>query len=64
MKKIKCKANDLGNEFCYLVSLTLGKSYKLMNDPKTDFDGWVEVVDNTGEVYFYPPECFDLGSIK
>jgi len=42
----------------YLVSLTIGRHYKCIS--KRNKLGLLEIVDNTGESYFYPEEWFEV----
>lgn len=36
------------------ADLTMGKSYSIMEES----DGWVRIVDDSGEDYLYPVSCF------
>jgi hypothetical protein len=42
----------------YLTSLELRKVYRLLRDAAASRRGLVRVVDESGEDYLYPEECF------
>lgn len=36
----------------------VGRAYRLMDDPDAILDGWVRVIDDSGEDYLYPTSWF------
>ncbi|HST59214.1 MAG TPA: hypothetical protein VLK84_11005 [Longimicrobium sp.] len=40
------------------MDLALHKIYAVLPDPLAERDGWIRVVDETGEDYLYPEDCF------
>lgn len=42
----------------YEMDLALHKIYAVLPDPPAERDGWIRIVDETGEDYLYPEECF------
>ena len=36
----------------------VGRAYRLMDDPDAVLDGWVRVIDESGEDYLYPTKFF------
>lgn len=69
-KKSKSKANSNSvrraprrNGFAVCVHGTgfdtvVGRAYQLMDDPDAVLDGWVRVIDESGEDYLYPTSWF------
>jgi hypothetical protein len=41
------------------MDLALHKIYAVIPDPSAERDGWIRIVDETGEDYLYPEECFE-----
>ena len=50
---VVCVANE-GNE----VSLQLWKIYKTLRDDDAESEGFLRIVDESGEDYLYPADCF------
>ena len=46
--------NNTGNE----VSLERGKIYRQVKPLRNDMDGWMRVIDESGEDYLFPSERF------
>ncbi len=42
----------------YPASLDLRKVYRVLPDPLAEKEGWVRVIDETGEDYIYPRDFF------
>ena len=41
------------------VDLVAGRSYRVIPDPKAEANGFVRVVDDSGEDYLYPARWFE-----
>jgi hypothetical protein len=50
---VVCVRNDE-----YEIDLALHKIYAVIPDPSAEGDGWIRIVDETGEDYLYPEEFF------
>ncbi len=48
----------------YYVSLELLKLYQVMPDSTAATHGQIRIVDESGEVYLYPEECFEVREVK
>ena len=42
----------------YPASLDLRKIYRVVEDEDSQVKGFLRVIDESGEDYLYPPECF------
>ncbi len=40
------------------LDLVVGETYRVMDDPDALAEGWVRVVDESGEDYLFPTSCF------
>lgn len=59
MKQVVCVNND-----GYPVSLTVGKEYCVVGNPRPDEEGFVRVIDDSGDSYLYPADRFTAPSVK
>lgn len=53
-KKLRCI--NIGHWPC---SLTKGKIYQQIEDNEASVDGWVRIIDDSGEDYLYPKKLFE-----
>ncbi len=44
----------------YPASLELRKVYRVLSDPEAEQDGYLRVIDESGEDYLYPADYFVL----
>ena len=53
MKRVVCVNSD-----GYPVSLTVGKEYLIVGNPQPSEQGFVRIIDDSGESYLYPADRF------
>jgi hypothetical protein len=53
MKTVLC-TNDEGNH-----DLIVGEEYPVLPDPHAEREGYIRIIDESGEDYLYPKECFE-----
>ncbi len=46
----------VGNKDC--EDLEVRKVYRILNDAKAEIEGYIRVIDESGEDYLYPASCF------